>query len=133
MRGLVLDTSAYSLYFRGHGKVQDILQTVDGIYVTTVSLGELRAGFTGGRHRERNEAILEEFLSSPRVNVLAIDEETARRYAFLITFLKQQGTPIPTNDVWIAAGALQHGFELITSDKHFERIPNLPLHLLGSA
>jgi predicted nucleic acid-binding protein len=133
MRGLVLDTSAYSLYFRGHGKVQDILQTVDGIYVTTVSLGELRAGFMGGRHRERNEAILEEFLSSPRVNVMAIDEETARRYSFLITFLKQQGTPIPTNDVWIAAGALQHGFELITSDKHFERIPNLPLHLLGSA
>ena len=88
-------------------------------------LGELRAGFRQGTRRERNEELLREFLSSPRMRVVPVDDETSDRYAEIVALLRRQGRPIPTNDIWIAAQTMEHGAELITTDQHFEKIDGL--------
>jgi len=89
-------------------------------------IAELRFGFLNGSKGRENEAILTLFLERPRVEVLCCDEETTVRYAELKLQLKKQGTPIPINDVWIAALALQHHATLFTRDSDFERIPQRP-------
>src|SRR5262245_27103676 len=108
MTRILVDTSAYSAFMRGHKRVKLALQEAEHIRVCPIVLGELRAGFRGGKQRSENEQTLAKFLSSTRVDVLPIDQETAFTYAEITTFLKGQGTPIPTNDIWIAACAMQH-------------------------
>ena len=122
MRRIFLDTSAYSAFKRGHDDIRTILQEADDITVTPVVLGELYAGFARGRHRRKNERELRLFLSSPRVRLVNIDDETAERYAVVLNGLRSAGTPIPTNDVWIAASAMQHGLILLTTDAHFLKV-----------
>ena len=125
MTRVLLDTSAYSAFFRGHEGVIEAVRTADEILFSPIVLGELRAGFRGGAHRLRNERELEVFLTSSRVNTLTIDSETALRYAEIVTFLRRSGTPVPTNDLWIAASAMQSGAALLTTDAHFDRIPQV--------
>jgi predicted nucleic acid-binding protein len=121
----MLDTSAYSAFMRGHEALTIALQEVDEITVNPVILGELRAGFLQGRHRSKNERELGLFLASPRIRVVPVDEETAVRYAVIVTVLRKAGTPIPTNDVWIAASAMQHGIGVFTTDPHYEKVPQV--------
>jgi tRNA(fMet)-specific endonuclease VapC len=121
----VLDTSAYSAFMRGHGELKLTLQRADRIVLTPIVLGELGAGFRAGSHQKKNEAELSHFLSSPRVDVVAVDAETAERYAVILHGLRQAGTPIPTNDIWIAASAMQHGLRVLTTDLHYDRIPQI--------
>lgn len=104
------------------------MQQAEEIYFSPVVLGELHAGFRGGRHRSRNQRELHVFLSSPRVVVADIGEETALRYAEIVNFLRTGGTPVPTNDIWIAAGAMQHGLEILTTEAHYLRIPQVLVH-----
>lgn len=93
--------------------------------VPTITLGELRTGFLlGGRH-ERNEAELQEFLDNPVVDVLQVDSEASRHYAEIVIDLRQAGTPLPTNDIWIAAIAARHGITVLTCDDHFDRIARI--------
>ena len=125
MTRVLLDTSAYSAFMRGHAGVQRYLQQAPEIWLTPVILGELKAGFRRGRHRRKNEAELERFLSSLRVSVTNIDRETAERYAVILNSLWQAGTPIPTNDIWIAASVMQHGLRVLTSDAHYQKIPQI--------
>ncbi|MEK6787313.1 MAG: type II toxin-antitoxin system VapC family toxin [Nitrospira sp.] len=125
MSRALLDTSGYSAFMRGDAVVTEMLQTVDAIYVNAVVLGELRAGFLRGRMRQKNEARLGQFLASSRVSVLSIDEDTAERYAVILNTLWSVGTPIPTNDIWIAASAMQYGLAVITTDAHFLKIPQI--------
>ena len=122
MRRILLDTSAYSAFKRGHDNIRTILQEADDITVTPVVLGELYAGFARGRHRRKNERELRLFLSSPRVRLVSIDDETAERYAVVVNGLRSAGTPIPTNDVWIAASAMQYGVAIVTTDEHYEKV-----------
>lgn len=122
---LLCDTSAYSAALRGHAGVADALRTADEIAVSPVVLGELRAGFAKGKHRERNESQLETFLASPRVRVLCVDEETSRRYAAIHDALRRAGTPIPIHDVWISASAMQHGLVVLTTDADFLRVKQI--------
>jgi tRNA(fMet)-specific endonuclease VapC len=88
-------------------------------------LGELRAGFLGGNRAAANEQILIAFLAQPGVRVLVPDELTTHHYATLFNQLRQQATPIPTNDLWIAALVVQHGLMLYTRDAHFDRLPQI--------
>ncbi|MDO9288338.1 MAG: type II toxin-antitoxin system VapC family toxin [Thermodesulfovibrionales bacterium] len=88
-------------------------------------LGELLAGFIMGKSEKKNRAILEEFLSSPRVKVIDIDEETSERYAVIINHLRKEGAPIPTNDLWISASAMQHGLEVVTTDSHYLKVQQI--------
>ena len=121
----LLDTSAYSAFLRGHAELKLALQRTDRIVLTPIVLGELGAGFRAGTRRKKNEAELRQFLSSPRVDVVAVDAETAERYAVILHGLRSAGTPIPTNDIWIAASAMQHGLRVITTDVHYTRIPQI--------
>jgi tRNA(fMet)-specific endonuclease VapC len=121
MRAL-LDTSAYSAFMRGHPDVQQALREADEICLTPIVLGELRAGFRHGKRRQKNEAELRTMLASPRVKVVDVDAETADRYAAILNSLWDSGTPIPTNDIWIAASAMQHGLRILTTDPHFGKV-----------
>jgi predicted nucleic acid-binding protein len=122
---MLLDTSAYSAFLRGHEGIRHSVQRASEILLTPVVLGELRAGFRQGTRRERNEELLREFLSSPRMRVVPVDDETSDRYAEIVALLRRQGRPIPTNDIWIAASAMQYGSYLVTTDPHFEAVPQV--------
>ena len=122
---VMLDTSAYSAYLRGNDDIKHALGEADEIYLNPVVLGELYAGFAHGSREKKNRDILKEFLDSPRVQIAVIDEETAERYAAIITYLWSKGTPIPTNDLWIAATAMQYGLKLITTDSHYRNLPQI--------
>jgi tRNA(fMet)-specific endonuclease VapC len=125
MTRVMLDTSAYSAFMLGHSGVKAALQEADAIYLNPIILGELRAGFLRGRWRRKNEGELRAFLDSPRVNVVDVAVATAERYAVILDFLWKNGTPIPTNDIWIAASAMQHGLRVITTDVHYEMVPQV--------
>ena len=109
----------------GSEAIKLALQRAESIYLTPVVLAELKSGFLGGSRRAENERLLERFVESVRVRVADIDRETAVRYAEIFQFLKKQGTPVPTNDVWIAASAMQFGLRVLTTDVHFQRIPQV--------
>jgi tRNA(fMet)-specific endonuclease VapC len=123
--GIMIDTSAYAAFLRGHTEIKLSLQQAEGISLNPVIIGELIAGFLRGRQENKNRAILQEFLSSARVKMVVIDEDTSERYAFISTYLRRKGTPIPTNDLWIAASAMQHGLKVLTTDKHYLEIPQV--------
>ncbi|HEX9021926.1 MAG TPA: type II toxin-antitoxin system VapC family toxin [Nitrospirota bacterium] len=122
---VMLDTSAYSAYLRGNEDVKEALREADEIYLNPVVLGELYAGFAHGGREKKNREILREFLASPRVQVVVIDEGTSERYAAIIAYLWEKGTPIPTSDLWIASTAMQYGLKLITTDGHFRNVPQI--------
>ena len=125
MSRLLLDTSAYSAFMRGHEETKRAVQRADKIFMNPIILGELRAGFFRGKHQRKNEAELHQFLSSPRVDVLDIDEATSERYAVILNSLWTAGTPIPTNDIWIAASAMQHGLYVLTTDAHYQKVSQI--------
>lgn len=130
MSRLLLDTSAYSAMRRGDRRLLAPIQEATEVFLTPVVIGELLYGFLGGGLEPGNRRLLREFLASPRVDVLSVDEETAERYAVIRDYLRQQGTPIPANDLWIAASAAQHGLRLLTLDDHFKSVPQvLPEYL----
>jgi tRNA(fMet)-specific endonuclease VapC len=125
MKKVLIDTNIYSLAMKGDANVMNTLRKIDRIGFSAISIGELYSGFKGGRHEVKNREELNIFLDSPRVVVHSIDEGTADFYASILNSLKTKGTPIPTNDIWIAAVAFQHGYKLFTRDKHFILIPGL--------
>lgn len=125
MTRLLVDTSAYSAFLRGHREVVEEISRADELFLTPVVLGELLARFRKGSRYEANDDRLKQFLASPRARWLAIDDETAHRYSVLHEHLRRAGEPIPTNDLWIAASAMQHGLRLLTTDRHFERLPQI--------
>ena len=127
MKGLLIDTNIYSDAFRGVPKVVSTLRHVDIIGISSISIGELLSGFKGSSGEEENRKELGEFLDSPRVRIYGIDEDTAEFYAEIINRLRKMGKPIPTNDIWIAAVAFQHGLKLFTNDRHFRHVPGLVL------
>jgi tRNA(fMet)-specific endonuclease VapC len=127
MSRLLLDTTAYSAMRRGDRRLAQPLAEASEIVLTSVVVGELVYGFVGGRLEEQNRRLLREFLEADRVRVVSVDEETAERYAAIRDHLRKKGTPIPTNDLWIAASAAQHGLKLLCLDRHFKEVPQVLL------
>lgn len=127
MNKLLIDTNIYSHAMRGDDEVVTILQHVTRIGISAVSIGELLSGFKAGNREETNRQELNIFLDSPRVELYCVDEVTAEFYSAILDQLKKQGTPIPTNDIWIAATALQQGLPVYTFDQNFEHISGLLL------
>lgn len=117
-----LDTSAYSNFMWGDRRVVEILDRAEWIGVPAITLGELRTGFLLGDRRIRNEVELGEFLANPVVEVLHVDEEVSRHFAEIMVDLGEAGTPLPTNDVWIAATAARVGALVLTYDDHLEKV-----------
>lgn len=99
----------------------------DEIFVPLVVLAELRAGFRNGNQAEKNESRLLKFLLNSKVKCLAPDEQTTHIYADVYAGLRRQGTPIPTNDIWIAAIAVQYSLPFYTRDIHFRHVQGLKL------
>lgn len=124
MKRLLLDTSAYSNLMRGNKNISALLDEADEVFLCAIIVGELRAGFKKGSNEQQNISVLKEFLSVT-TGVLSIDDATAERYALILDYLKKSGTPIPTNDIWIAASAMQFGLVLLTSDQHFSLLPQI--------
>lgn len=119
---LVVDTSAYSHFKRGAVEAVDALSRATWIGVPVVVLAELALGFRLGKKRAQNERELEAFLRHPLVDVLPVDEAVAAVWSELVVALRAAGTPLPTNDVWVAAIAVNSGAPVLTYDAHFDRV-----------
>ena len=127
MNRVCLDTSAYSHFRRGEPSVVEIIGMAQWIGVPAVVLGELRTGFSLGSHAARNEDELRRFLHHSSVEVLDVDDDAARIYAEIMVALRKVGTPLPTNDIWVAAVAVREGATVLAYDEHFRLI-----HRVGS-
>jgi tRNA(fMet)-specific endonuclease VapC len=127
VKKLALDTNAYTRLFRGDENVLDALGRADTVFMSIFVLGELYAGFKGGNRESENRAQLDEFLRRPTVRILTATLETSDIFGTIKHKLKMVGTPIPINDVWIAAHATESGSHLLTYDTHFSDVPGLLL------
>lgn len=125
MRHILVDTNAYAAFKRGDAEAVEILRYADQIGISTVVLGELLSGFALGRKETENRRELSALLDSARVKLLPVEPDTAEFYARVYLGLMRKGRPIPTNDLWIAATALQHGAAIFSHDQHFREIDGL--------
>jgi predicted nucleic acid-binding protein len=130
LRRVLSDTNAYAAFKRGDARALEIFRHAPEIALNATVMGELLAGFASGSRAAKNRRELAEFLHSPRVKQLAVDAETAEHYAVLFAGLRKKGRPVPTNDLWIAASAMQHGYAVFSFDKHFAEMENL---IMGSS
>lgn len=122
---IVLDTNRYGDLFVGLAQTVELIEHAETVFVPFVVLAELRAGFALGRRQAENERVLRHFLSRDGIATLFADDQTTQQYATIYRQLRKQGTPIPTNDMWLAALALQHDLALHDRDKHFDHLPQL--------
>ena len=129
-RRVVLDTSAYSQMRAGHADVLDFIAAAEMVLMPVTVIGELEAAFEFGRRSRENRSILEEFLAEPFVVTLGVTTQVARTYGRQFARLRRAGTPIPVNDLWIAAETLDCGGHLLTLDRHFERVEGLACTVL---
>lgn len=125
MRPVALDTNAYAAFKRGAPEVLAVLQQAERILMSVTVLGELLAGFAAGNREAENRKELALFLDSPRVVLTPATQSTADLYALVFAALRRKGRPVPSNDLWIAAAALEHGAVLLTLDAHFAEIDGL--------
>lgn len=122
---ILLDTSAYAAFKMNNVEIVETIVSADQIIFSPIVLGELIFGFRNGSKFKKNKKELDQFLSHEAVEQALIGEVTSDRYSRIASQLRIQGTPIPTNDIWIAAQTMEHGAELITTDDHFEKIAGL--------
>ena len=122
---LLLDTNAYSALKRGHPAAADLVRRSEEVLFSTVVAGELLYGFRCGNRFERNRQELDEFIASPFVKVVPVTMATADRFSRVAAALRKRGTPIPINDIWVAAQAMETGAELLSFDRHYEAIDGL--------
>lgn len=125
MKKILLDTNTYSRFLTGDEKVLSSLAESDVVYMSIFVLGELYAGFKGGNKEQENTQLLKRFIQKSTVEILEATEETSKIFGQLKNDLKKAGTPLPINDVWIAAHTLESGSTLITYDIHFREIPGI--------
>ena len=118
----MLDSGAYSAFMRGSQRVREIVQDAEEILISAVVVGELLYGFRQGQHTEERTAQLRSFLDRPYVSFVPAGPVTADRYARIMEPLRARGIQIPTNDVWIAAHAMETGADLVSADSHFGHI-----------
>ena len=122
---LALDTNRYVDLCKGGEDTVRLVSTAESVFLPFVVVAELRGGFALGRRAADNERVLRRFLLKPGVAVLYADEQTTHHYAAAFRQLRVQGTPIPTNDLWIAALVLQHNLTLHARDRHFDHLPQI--------
>ena len=125
MKKILLDSDGYTSFLKGSKEIQKELETADKVFMSVIVLGELFAAFKKGKLESDNLKLLEKFLNKLTVEIIKVSKETAKVYANAKMELEKMGTPIPTNDLWIAAHVLETGSILITFDRHYENISNL--------
>ena len=130
MNAAVIDTNVLIDCFQRGGGAADAISDYDRIHVCPAVIGEFKSGIDTGTKRGRKaKERLDEFLDDPAVEIVPCTDETAEYYARIYRTLKENGTPLPTNDIWIASAALEHGATVISGDGHFSRIPMLKVAL----
>ena len=122
---LLIDTSVYSMAMRNDPQATALIREASELIICPVAVGELLAGFARGRHGEENRRVLRKFIQSPRVRISTITLDTGEFYARILNDLRRAGSPIPANDIWIAACAMQEGAKLATADRHFLHVAGL--------
>jgi tRNA(fMet)-specific endonuclease VapC len=122
---IALDTNRYVDLCKGEPETLSLLEEADQVLLPFVVVGELRAGFAHGRRPAENERTLRRFLLKDGVSVLFADDQTTHHYAAIFRQLRKQRTPIPTNDMWLAAIVLQHNLALHARDRHFDQLPQI--------
>lgn len=122
---VAIDTNRLVDLFQGDSALAERLAACDEVWIPLIVLAEIKAGFYGGTQQHQNEILLRKTLAKPTVAVLLPSRETAEHYARLFVQLKRAGTPVPDNDLWIAALVLEHDLGLITRDRHFQKIPQI--------
>ena len=122
---VLLDSNAYVQLMRGRRQVSGIVRDAEEVLLSAVVLGELLYGFRHGSRHERNTRRMRAFLDNPYVSVVPVGETTADRYSRIAASLRAKGRPIPTNDVWIAAHAMETGADLVSADRHFEHVDGI--------
>ena len=122
---VLLDTNAYTALFRGHPGVVARVRRAEQVLISVVVAGELLFGFRNGSRFETNNAELEDFLASPYVTLLPVTMVTADRFGRIAASLRRNGTPLPTNDIWIAAQAMESGADLLSFDGHFAHVDGI--------
>ena len=127
MRRILFDTNILIPYLRNPDPFSDVVCAYDRVVLVPTVLGEFRAGITTTKQGAENLRALDDFLLNPAVEEWPITFQTSDFYARIFQMLKRQGTPIPTNDIWIAAVAMQSGCDLYTTDEHFKHIQGLNL------
>lgn len=125
MRPILLDTNAYSAFKLGDPSILDIITHAEIIGMSPIVLGELLGGFDSGNKAKKNREELQQFLSSSRIRIYPVTNDTANFYSQIYVALKNKGNPIPTNDMWIAAHSMEYGCALCTYDKHFKAIEGI--------
>ena len=126
---ILLDASAYIDLHKASPQAENPLASASSIIISTVTVGELMAGFKS-RKLSRGEKEFRVFLEHPRVSVADVTTDTAEFYAELHSYLRERGRPIPSNDIWIAATAMQIGARILTSDRHFLSLPQVLVDLV---
>lgn len=122
---IALDTNRYTDLCRGEADVVDVVERAEVVYLPFIVLAEFRAGFAVGKYGVENEKILREFLVKDHVHTLHANDKTTHHYAAIYLQLRKQGTPIPTNDIGIAALVVQHDLVLCHRDSHFAHLPQI--------
>lgn len=125
VKDVLLDTNADAAFKQGQSEIVDVVRRASRVGINSIIIGELLAGFAAGSRQTKNRSELQQFLSANRVVLLMIDEVTADYYAAVYSSLRSKGRPIPTNDMWIATSALQHGFSVCTKDGHFKHVEGM--------
>lgn len=125
MRPILFDTNAYASFKKNEIAIIEIIQHAELIVMSPIVIGELLAGFDGGNRAKQNKIELQKFLESSRIIVYPITLDTSHFFSQIYCILKSKGRPIPTNDLWIASQALEHGCVVCTHDKHFSFIEGL--------
>ena len=122
---VLLDSNAYSLFISGNQQVSEILRNADEILISVIVLGELMAGFRQGTRLTQNMSELRSFLDSRYVSLIHVTSVTAGYHSMIMASLRAKGRPIPTNDTWIAAQAMETQADLISADGHFEHVDGI--------
>ena len=130
-KSYTLDTSAYSAYNRGDQRLRPYFTATTELLLPLPVVGELQAGFALGSRQRENELLLQRFIDQPNVRLVTLTDQTTQHFARVFAALRTAGTPIGTNDMWIAALTLEHGAQLLTLDSDFGRVPRLRMVHLG--
>ena len=125
IRDILLDTNAYAAFKRNAPEAVEIIRHAPLIAINSVVLGELLGGFAVGSRETLNRQELKRFLDSGRVKLFPVDDGTAEYYATVYRNLRDKGRPIPTNDMWIAATAFQHGLAVFSYDSHLRYVEGI--------
>lgn len=125
--GILIDTNAYSAFKTGEAETIELFQHAPLLAINTVVVGELLGGFVLGKYEKKNRKELEIFLSLPKVVLCEFTLDVSEQYSQVYKQLRRAGTPIPTNDMWIAATALHYNLAVCTYDGHFKKVQGLEI------